>query len=119
MHRLAASVAALVVVVFGVAACANGGSTASAEADATVSAAAGSSVGGPSVGTDAFSGHGRLAFVSDDRLYVLDGDTAGKPAALHAVVTGKVPGTPGSPRPGRPTAGGSRSWSGRRPPTAR
>ena len=35
--------------------------------------------------------------MSDNRLYVLDGSAAGKPATLHTVVTGKAPGSPGSP----------------------
>jgi Tol biopolymer transport system component len=97
MHRLAASVAALAVVVLGVAACGNVGSAPSATADAKVSAAGGSDAGRPSVGAEAFSGQGRLAFVSENRLYVLDGSAAGKPATLHTVVTGKAPGSPGSP----------------------
>jgi hypothetical protein len=96
MRRLAASVAALAVVVLGVAACADGGSSASALADAKVSVAGTSPVGSPIVGMKAFSGHGRLAFVSDNRLYVLDGVAAGKPATLHMVVIGKAPGSHGS-----------------------
>jgi Tol biopolymer transport system component len=94
MRRLAASVAALAVVVLGVAACADGGPAASATPDATVSAAGRSPVSDPSVGTKAFSGQGRLAFVSDNRLYVLDGSAAGKPATLHPVATGNVAGSP-------------------------
>ena len=39
----------------------------------------------PVVGTGAFAGHGRLAFASSGRLYVLDGSAAGRPATLHAV----------------------------------
>ena len=113
MRRLAASVAALVVVVLGVAACADGGSSASALTDAKVSVAGTSRVGAspadkPVVGTKAFSGHGRLAFVSDNRLYVLDGSAAGKPATLHMVVIGKTPGTPASAAGEVP---GSPAWS--------
>jgi Tol biopolymer transport system component len=37
------------------------------------------------VGTAAFAGHGRLAFVSSGRLYVLDGSAPRGPASLHAV----------------------------------
>jgi Tol biopolymer transport system component len=99
MRRLAASVAALAMMVLGVAACADGGSAATSAAAvkvsvAKVSAAGGSVNGSPSVGTQAFSGHGRLAFVSENRLYVLDGSATGKPATLHAVSTGKAPGSP-------------------------
>ena len=39
----------------------------------------------PTVGTAAFAGRGRLAFVSSGRLYVLDGSAAGRPATLHTV----------------------------------
>ena len=39
----------------------------------------------PSVGAAAFAGHGQLAFVSSRRLYVLDGSSADRPVALHAV----------------------------------
>jgi WD40-like Beta Propeller Repeat len=39
-----------------------------------------------------FEGHGRLAYVSGDRLYIFDGTAAGEPATLHPVSTGKVPG---------------------------
>ena len=97
MAKLAASAAALAVAILGIAACADGGSAVGAEADARVSVAGGPGVGGPVVGAKAFSGHGRLAFVSGKRLYVLDGSAAGKPAALHPVLTGKVPGSAGSP----------------------
>jgi WD40-like Beta Propeller Repeat len=44
------------------------------------------------VGRTAFAGHGRLAFVSGNRLYILDGTAPGKPATLHPVAAGKVPG---------------------------
>jgi hypothetical protein len=99
MPRLAASVAAFAVVALGVAACAGGGSSAGAVADAKVSAAGTSPVdtspvGSPIVGTKAFSGHGRLAFVSANRLYVLDGNAPGKPATLHPVVIGEPPASP-------------------------
>ena len=43
-------------------------------------------------GARGFAGHGRLAYVSGNRLYILDGTVAGQPAALHPVATGKVPG---------------------------
>jgi len=39
----------------------------------------------PAAGTAAFAGHGRLAFVSSGRLYVLDGTAATEPARLDAV----------------------------------
>jgi TolB protein len=50
--------------------------------------------GGPVIGTRAFAGHGELAFVSANRLYILDGRACGKPAVLHAVNVGKVPYAP-------------------------
>jgi hypothetical protein len=40
----------------------------------------------PTVGSAAFAGRGRLAFVSSGHLYVLDGSVARKPATLHTVV---------------------------------
>ena len=99
--RLAASVAALAVAVLAVAACGHAGSADSAATVARVSAVGRPAAGGPVVGARAFGGHGRLAFVSGRRLYVLDGGAAGKSAVLHAVSTGKVPGkatgSPGSP----------------------
>lgn len=91
MGRLAASVAALAVVVLGVTACADSGSTGHAAAVAKESAVGESPAGGPSVGTKSFSGHGRLAFVADNRLFVLDGSTPRRPATLHTVVIGKAP----------------------------
>jgi hypothetical protein len=48
--------------------------------------------GAPVVSGTAFAGHGRLAFVSGNRLYILDGTAPGKPARLHPVAAGKVPG---------------------------
>lgn len=39
----------------------------------------------PEVGSAAFAGQGRLAFVSAGRLYVLDATIAGQPARLHPV----------------------------------
>jgi len=48
--------------------------------------------GAPVVSGKAFEGHGRLAFVSGNRLYILDGTAAGKPATLHPVEAGKAPG---------------------------
>jgi Tol biopolymer transport system component len=119
MRRLAASVAAFAVVVLGIAACAAGGTSAGAADDVTASAAGASPAGGPSVGTKAFSGQGRLAFVSENRLYVLDGSAAGKPATLHAVVIGRASGSHGSAA-GEPatldtvatgTVPGSPAWS--------
>jgi hypothetical protein len=50
--------------------------------------------GPPAIGASAFTGHGRLAFVSGDRLYVLDGTAADKPATLHLVTKDQVPGSP-------------------------
>lgn len=94
MAKLAASVGALAVAVLGVTACTGGGPAVRVTAEAQVSVAG---VGSPLAGAQAFSGQGRLAFVSGKRLYVLDGSAAGRPAALHAVSTGKGPGSPGSP----------------------
>jgi WD40-like Beta Propeller Repeat len=99
--RLVASLAALAVAV-GVAACGHGASPASiASADASVSVAtqAGTpAAGGTTAAARAFGGQGRLAFMSDDTLYALDGAAAGRPATLHAVPAGKAAGqTPGSP----------------------
>jgi dipeptidyl aminopeptidase/acylaminoacyl peptidase len=60
------------------------------------------------VGSAAFAGRGRLAFVSSGRLYVLDGSAAGRPATLHAVAApgGAAPGgaAPGGAAPGGATA---------------
>jgi hypothetical protein len=55
--------------------------------------------GVPLAGAKAFTGHGRLAFVSSGRLYVLDGTARGMAALLRAVVVGKVAAgqVPGSP----------------------
>jgi hypothetical protein len=110
MSRLVASLAALAVAVgvaLGVAACAHGApsatASATASADASVSVAAPASPAsvapaGAGAEARAFGGHGRLAFVSGGGLYVLDGSAAGRPATLHAVPSGQVPGqTPGSP----------------------
>jgi hypothetical protein len=60
---------------------------------------AGTAVAGTAIGAKAFGGHGRLAFVSAGRLYVLDGSAASEMATLHGVLTGKTPAvkTPGSP----------------------
>jgi len=46
----------------------------------------------PASGARGFEGHGRLAYVAGNRLYILDGTAAGTPATLHPVFTGKVPG---------------------------
>jgi len=64
-----------------------------------VPAATSQVTGVPVVGAKAFTGHGRLAFVSSGRLYVLDGTARGTAAVLHAVVVGKVAAgqVPGSP----------------------
>jgi WD40 repeat protein len=95
--RLVASLAALAVVV-GVAACGRGAAPVSVtSADASVSGAAPASapaVSGTTAAARAFGGHGRLAFVSADRLYVLDGAAAGRPATRHAVAAGKTAGSP-------------------------
>jgi len=64
-----------------------GGSGAVAGAARSTSQVAGIAV----VGANAFTGHGRLAFVSGGRLYVLDGTARGTAAVLRAVVTGQVP----------------------------
>jgi hypothetical protein len=99
--RLVATLAALAVVA-GVAACGHGAAPVSVtSADASVSVAAPASapaVSGTTAAAKAFGGHGRLAFVSGDRLYVLDGAAAGRPATRHAVGAGKTAAkTPGSP----------------------
>jgi WD40-like Beta Propeller Repeat len=100
MSRLVASLSALPVAVgvaAAIAACAHGTPAATASADASVSVAA---PAGPAaaasagVEAEAFDGHGRLAFVSGGRLYVLDGSAAGRPATLHAVPSGPTPGSP-------------------------
>ena len=105
MSRLVATLAALAVAVGvggGIAACAHGTPSATASADASVTMSAPAvapPVAGMTIGGKAFGGHGRLAFVSAGRLYVLDGSAAGRSATLHAVATGKTPttATPGSP----------------------
>jgi hypothetical protein len=107
MSKLAACAAALAIVA-GVAACGRGSSVPRTAADASVSvpSAAASSAppaGAPVVGARAFGGRGRLAFVSANRLYVLDGSAPGRPATLHSVSTGiavptaKAAGVPGEP----------------------
>jgi WD40-like Beta Propeller Repeat len=105
MSRFIATCAAVAVAVGvggGIAACAHGtpASTVSADASVTMAAPTGTpSSAGMTIGGKAFGGHGRLAFVSAGRLYVLDGSAAGRSATLHPVATGKAPGaaTPGSP----------------------
>jgi WD40-like Beta Propeller Repeat len=105
MSRLVAVAAALAVaagVAVGVAACAHGVPAATARADASVSAArpAGPPTASPTgAEARAFGGHGRLAFVSRSRIYVLDGSAAGHTASLHAIPTGKTTTgkTPSSP----------------------
>ena len=101
ISRLVVALAALAAAV-GVAACGHGASPASiASADASVSEAtqAGTPVAsGTTAAARAFGGHGRLASMSDGRLYVLDGAAAGRPATLHAVPARQAAGqTPGSP----------------------
>ena len=111
MSRLVAATAALALAAgaaAGVAACAHGAPTATASADASVSVAApaGPPAAAPptaapptasATGAEAraFGGHGRLAFVSSSRIYVLDGSAAGRTASLHAIPTART--TPGSP----------------------
>jgi WD40-like Beta Propeller Repeat len=105
MSRLIASLAALAVAVgfaVGIAACAHGAPVATASADASVSEAAPTvapAAAGTAIGAKAFGGHGRLAFVSAGRLYVLDGAAAGQAATLHPVSAAKTPTAqaPGSP----------------------
>jgi WD40-like Beta Propeller Repeat len=105
MSRLVATLAALAVAVGvggGIAACAHGTPSATASADASVTMSAPAvapPVAGMTIGGKAFGGHGRLAFVSAGRLYVLDGSAAGQSATLHGVATGETPttATPGSP----------------------
>jgi hypothetical protein len=84
-------------VVVGVAGCAQGSPVATTSADASVSVPAPPSAARAEVGAEAFGGHGRLAYVSAGRLYVLDGSAEGRPATLHAVSTGEAPGSAGSP----------------------
>jgi TolB protein len=100
--RTALAALAAVVAVAGVTACAHGAPTSTASADASVSVPIAPAVvtpaaGGSAVGARAFAGHGRLAFVSGGRIFVLDGSAAAEPATLHAIATGKVAGTAGSP----------------------
>jgi hypothetical protein len=103
MSRLVPTLAALTVAVGvagSVAACAHGEPSATASADASVSVAGPTgSAAGTLIGGKAFDGHGRLAFVSAGRLFVLDGSPGGQPTGLHAVATGSAPAgqTPGSP----------------------
>jgi WD40-like Beta Propeller Repeat len=112
MTRLVGTLAALAVIA-GIAACAHGEPAATASADVTVSVAApgasGTGVGtgvanasGTAIGATAFGGHGRLAFVSSGRLFVLDGTAPGRPAALHPVSTANTP-TGKTPTANRPT----------------
>jgi hypothetical protein len=117
MSRFVGSSAALAVAVgvaAAIAACAHGTPAATASADASVSVAEpapapGTAPAGTAIGATAFGGHGRLAFVSAGRLYVLDGSAARQTATLHAVGTVDTPAghtsagqtsaamTPGSP----------------------
>jgi hypothetical protein len=71
----------------------------------------------PSVNATAFAGHGQLAFVSDDALYVLDGTTM----ALRRVTSGSpLPSSPAFPHDGKwlafvrsssgSTSGGETLW---------
>jgi hypothetical protein len=117
MSRLVAAAAALALaagVAAGVAACAHGAPAATASADASVSGAApaGPSAGPAGAEAEAFGGHGRLAFVSRSRIYVLDGSAAGRTASLHAIPTGKT--TTGTTTTGTTTTAktpGSPAWS--------
>jgi hypothetical protein len=110
--RLVVTVAALAVAV-GVAACGHAAAPVSvASADASVSVAAPASApagSGTTAAARAFGGHGRLAFVSGDRLYVLDGAAAGRPATRHAVAAGTTGGTKAGKTAG--TTPGSPAWS--------
>jgi hypothetical protein len=113
MSRFVASLAALAMAVgaaAAIAACAHGTPAATASADASVSVAASAPApvaAGTAIGATTFGGHGRLAFVSAGRLYILDGSAAGQTATLHAVVTAS---TPTGQRPGALTPG-SPAWS--------
>ena len=91
MRKLNAGLAGLVVAAL--TACGGSGSVAGAARSAS------QVTGVPVVGAKAFTGHGRLAFVSSGRLYVLDGTARGTAAVLHAVVVGQVEAgqVPGSP----------------------
>ena len=118
MSRLVASMAALAVaagVAAGVGACAGGAPAATASADASVSAAgpAGPPTASPTTGeAKAFGGHGRLAFVSRSRIYVLDGSAAGQAASLHAIPTGKTTtGTTATSTTTTAKTPGSPAWS--------
>ena len=118
MSRFIATLAALAVAIGvggGIAACAHGipASTVSADASVTMAATAGTSpVSGMTIGGKAFTGHGRLAFVSAGRLYVLDGSAAGQTATLHAVVTVDTPAgqTPAAMTPGSPAWSPDGRW---------
>jgi hypothetical protein len=110
--RLVGSLTALgaLAMVVGVAACGQGASPVSiTSADASVSVAAPDG-SGTTAAAKAFSGHGRLAFVSDDRLYVLDGAAAGRPATLHAVPAGKAAGRTAGKTPGAPAWSPDGRW---------
>jgi hypothetical protein len=129
---------AALAVIAGIAACAHGEPASTASADVTVSVAApgengtaggpaGANAAGTAIGATAFGGHGRLAFVSSGRLFVLDGTAPGRPAARHPVAVGKTPTahtrtastpTPNTPTASTPTVGtpipntpGSPAWS--------
>jgi len=103
MRRFIATCAAVAVAVGvggGIAACAHvtPATTVPADASLTMAAPNGTNpVAGMTIGGKAFGGHGRLAFVSAGRLYVLDGSAAGQAATLHALPTGPGGQTPGSP----------------------
>ena len=123
MSRLvgaAAAVALAAGVAAGVAACAHGAPAANASADASVSAAVPAvppTAGPAGAEARAFGGHGRLAFVSGSRIYVLDGSAAGQTASLHAIPAGKK--TTGTTSTGTTATGttatgktpGSPAWS--------
>ena len=113
--RLVVTVAALAVVV-GVAACGHAAAPVSvASADASVSVAAPASApagSGTTAAARAFGGHGRLAFVSRSRIYVLDGSASGQTASLHAIATGKTTtGTTATSTTTTAKTPGSPAWS--------
>jgi hypothetical protein len=94
MSRIWARTGALAVAALGltVSACGHATPVAGGSRPLSTTKTAAASSSALSVGAKAFAGHGRLAFVSGNRLYILDGTTAGKPATLHPVAAGKVPG---------------------------
>jgi hypothetical protein len=94
MAALAVAALGLGVSACGHPATAAGGSHPAGTPTATAAGTAGSAGGALVVANKGFEGHGRLAFVSGNRLYILDGTAAGKPATLYPVTAGKVPADP-------------------------